>query len=46
VDNNPIKYRDPTGHVKETPEQQSDEGSATIRIIIFITEGLGFIIQF
>jgi hypothetical protein len=23
----------------------SDEGSATIRIIIFITEGLGFIIQ-
>jgi hypothetical protein len=25
VDNNPIKYRDPTGHVKETPEQQAIE---------------------
>jgi hypothetical protein len=22
VGNNPLKYRDPTGHVKETPEQE------------------------
>ncbi|CAC9447743.1 insecticidal toxin complex protein [uncultured Gammaproteobacteria bacterium] len=28
VDNNPIKYRDPTGHVKETPEQQAIEEGA------------------
>jgi hypothetical protein len=25
VGNNPLKYRDPTGHVKETPEQEAME---------------------
>jgi hypothetical protein len=39
VGNNPLKYIDPTGHVKKTPK-------AAIRIIMFITEGLGFVIQF
>jgi hypothetical protein len=28
VDNNPLKYRDPTGHVKETPEQEAMEEGA------------------
>jgi hypothetical protein len=26
--NNPLKYRDPTGHVKETPEQEAMEEGA------------------
>jgi hypothetical protein len=25
VSNNPLKYRDPTGHVKKTPEQEAME---------------------
>jgi hypothetical protein len=57
VGNNPLKYRDPTGHVKETPEQEameegavggvsaSDEGSAPIGVVMFIAEDLGFVIQ-
>ncbi|CAC9646041.1 insecticidal toxin complex protein [uncultured Gammaproteobacteria bacterium] len=28
VGNNPLKYRDPTGHVKETPEQEAMEEGA------------------
>jgi hypothetical protein len=28
VGNNPLKYRDPTGHVKETPEQEAMEKGA------------------
>jgi hypothetical protein len=28
VDNNPLKYIDPTGHGKETPEQEAVEEGA------------------
>jgi uncharacterized protein RhaS with RHS repeats len=55
VDNNPLKYIDPTGHVKVIPADISladyeidvlspIEGT-TIGVVVFITEGLGFVIQ-
>jgi hypothetical protein len=28
VGNNPLKYRDPTGHMKKTPEQEAVEEGA------------------
>jgi uncharacterized protein RhaS with RHS repeats len=47
VDNNPLKYRDPTvafllyfGFVFA-----SDEGSAPIGVVVFVAEGLGFVVQ-
>jgi uncharacterized protein RhaS with RHS repeats len=46
VNNNPLKYTDPTGHGINTISNASDEGSATIRIIMFVAEGLNFVIQF
>jgi hypothetical protein len=51
VDNNPLKYIDPTGHVKVIPAGlgfvfTSNDGSTTIRIIMFVTESLGFAAQF
>jgi hypothetical protein len=52
VGNNPLKYIDPTGHVKETPEQEAIEegavggvGCATIGVVVFVTEGLGCVVQ-
>jgi hypothetical protein len=58
VDNNPLKYIDPTGHVKVIPADinlanyeidvlSPIEGTYqnNKRIIMFITEGLGFVIQ-
>jgi protein associated with RNAse G/E len=55
VDNNPLKYIDPTGHVKVYPMDggepheldvlTSDEGSTTIGVVVLITEGLGFVVQ-
>jgi hypothetical protein len=60
VDNNPLKYIDPTGHVKVIPADicvavafllhldfvfTCNDGSTTIGVVVFITEGLGFVIQ-
>jgi hypothetical protein len=74
VDNNPLKYIDPTGHVKVIPADINlanyeidilspiegtyqtfllhldfvftcNDGSTTIGVVVFITEGLGFVIQ-
>jgi hypothetical protein len=63
VANNPLKYRDPTGHVKFTFKLENagkkavelnglgfvfagDDGSATIGVIMLITEGLGVVVEF
>jgi hypothetical protein len=33
--NNPLKYRDPTGHMKNTPEQEAvEEGAVIINIAL------------
>jgi hypothetical protein len=73
VGNNPLKYRNLTGHVKiysnrHLPYNEidilspiegtyvafllhlglvfaSDKGSATIRVAVFVAEGLGFVVQ-
>jgi hypothetical protein len=60
VDNNPLKYIDPTGHGVDTIIFDnfldrinrdktsfvfaSDDGSATIGVVVFITESLGLVI--
>jgi hypothetical protein len=51
VDNNPLKYTDPTGHGINTISNglgfvfARDNGSATIGVIMFVTEGLGIVVQ-
>jgi hypothetical protein len=32
VGNNPLKYIDPTGHVKKTPEQEAQEEQEAVEI--------------
>jgi hypothetical protein len=32
VGNNPLKYIDPTGHVKKTPEQEAKEKQEAVEI--------------
>jgi hypothetical protein len=55
VDNNPLKYIDPTGHGIDTIlfvafllhlsfVFASDDGSATIGVVMFVTKGLGFVV--
>jgi hypothetical protein len=35
VGNNPLKYIDPTGHVKKTPEQEAQEEQEAVVIFLF-----------